>query len=123
LKTGILLFAHGSPVEDANRAVHDLAANIAKAGPYSYVRAAFLDGGRPDLPGAITQGAAAGLQRIIIIPFFLTVGLHLRRDLPKLVEAARHSHPGLKILVGQSLENHPAMPTLILSRVAEILNG
>src|ERR1017187_5283665 len=104
LNTGILLFAHGSPVEDANRGVHDLAAKIETAGPYRYVRAAFLEGGQPDLPGAVAKGAAAGLERIIIIPYFLTVGLHLRRDLPKLVSAAQEEHPGIEIIVGQSLE-------------------
>jgi sirohydrochlorin ferrochelatase len=123
LQTGILLFAHGSPVEDANRGVHDLAARIEAAGPYTYVRAAFLDGGQPDLPGAVTLAAAAGLQWIVIIPFFLTVGLHLRRDLPKLVAAAQAQRPGIEIMVGQSLEGHPLMPSLILSRVQDVLKG
>ena len=57
MKTGILLFAHGSPVEEANRGVHELAAKIEAAGPYGYVRAAFLDGGQPDLPGGVAQAA------------------------------------------------------------------
>jgi sirohydrochlorin ferrochelatase len=120
---GILLFAHGSPVEEANCGVRDLAAKIESEGPYRYVRAAFLDGGEPDLPSAVTQAVVAGIDRVIIIPYFLTVGLHLRRDMPKLVAAAQEKHPTLKIVVGQSLENHPLMPTLILSRVKEIFPG
>ena len=120
MKTGILLFAHGSPVEEANRGVHDLAAKIEAAGPYSYVRAAFLDSTQPDLNAGVRQAAEAGLERLIIIPFFLTVGLHLRRDLPKLVAAAHEKHPNIEITVGQSLEGHPLMPSLILSRVQEV---
>ena len=119
--TGILLFAHGSPVEEANRGVHDLAEKVAAAGPYSYVRAAFLDGGQPDLLSGVTQAAEAGLERLIIIPYFLTVGLHLRRDLPKLIAAAQEKHPNFEIAVGQSLECHPLMPSIILSRVKEVL--
>ena len=53
-KTGIVLFAHGSPVEEANRGVHELAAKIEAAGPYRYVRAAFLDSTPPDLLMAVT---------------------------------------------------------------------
>ena len=57
MKTGILLFAHGSPVEEANRGVHDLAAKIEAAGPYRYVRAAFLDSTQPDLNAGVRQAA------------------------------------------------------------------
>lgn len=123
LRTGILLFAHGSPVEEANCGVRDLAAKIQAAGPYEYVRAAFLDGGEPDLSGGVLQAAEAGLQRVVVIPYFLTVGLHLRRDLPKLVAAAREKCPAVEIAIGQSLEGHPLMPAIILGRVQEVLQG
>jgi sirohydrochlorin ferrochelatase len=121
LTTGILLFAHGSPVEEANRGVSDLALKIAAEGPYAYVRAAFLGGGQPDLPGGVGEAAKAGLDRLIVIPYFLTLGLHLRRDLPALIAAAKSEHPQLEIVVGESLEGHPAMPSIILGRVREIL--
>jgi len=87
------------------------------------VRAAFLDGGAPDLLAGVLQAAEAGIERLIVIPYFLTVGLHLRRDLPRLVEAAQEKHPNVVIVVGQSLEGHPSMPSLILGRVREVLQG
>ncbi len=121
--TGVLLFAHGSPVDEANQGVHSLAAQIEAAGPYRYVRAAFLDGGQPDLLAGVSQAAAAGVDRLVIIPYFLTVGLHLRRDMPKLVAAAKEKHPSLEIVVGPSLEGHALMPSLILSRAREALEG
>jgi sirohydrochlorin ferrochelatase len=123
MNIGILLFAHGSPVDDANRGVHDLAAKIQSEGPFGYVRAAFLDSAQPELLAAVGQAAEAGIERVIVIPYFLTVGLHLRRDLPKLITAAQEKHPGLEIVVGQSLEGHPQMPTLILDRVWEIIQN
>jgi sirohydrochlorin ferrochelatase len=121
-KTGILLFAHGSPVEDANRGVHDLAEKIQSVGPYRYVRAAFLDGGNPDLLGGVINAAEAGLERLVVIPYFLTDGLHLRRDLPKLVAAAKEKYPNFEIVVGQSLEGHPLMPSIIIGRAQEVLS-
>jgi sirohydrochlorin ferrochelatase len=121
LTTGILLFGHGSPVEEANRGVRDLAKKIEAAGPYGYVRAAFLDSAQPDLLAGVMDAAEAGLERLIVIPYFLTVGLHLRRDLPRLVAAAKEKHPNFQIAVGQSLEGHPLMPSIILGRVQEVL--
>jgi len=56
-----------------------------------------------------------------VIPYFLNEGLHLRRDLPKLIEAAKEEHPNLEIAVGQSLEGHPLMPSISLGRAQEVL--
>jgi|ERR1035438_713355 sirohydrochlorin ferrochelatase len=118
---GILLFAHGSPVEEANRGVHNLAQKIEAAGPYRYVRAAFLDCAQPDLPAAVATAAEAGMRRVVVIPYFLTMGLHLHRDLPRLVATAKEKYPEFEIAVGQSLEGHPLMPSIILGRVQEAL--
>src|SRR5437016_3825072 len=68
--TAIVLFGHGSRVEDANEGVRTLARQIEAAGPYRHVRAAFLELGLPDLAGAVTEAVNAGFQRVIVIPFF-----------------------------------------------------
>ena len=120
-KTGSVLFAHGSSVEGANDSVRKLARQIRGSGPYVFVREAFLELARPDLGAALAEAAAAGLERVVIIPFFLTLGIHLRRDLPRLIELHKSKHPGLEVEVGQSLEGHPQMPSIILGRVREAL--
>jgi sirohydrochlorin ferrochelatase len=119
--TGIILFAHGSSVQDANRGVHDLAERVEREGPYPYVRAAFLELADPALEAAIAAAAKSGLRRIVIIPYFLTMGIHLQRDLPRLVEPLRQRHPGLQIEVGPSLEGHPQMPGILLGLVREVV--
>jgi sirohydrochlorin ferrochelatase len=121
--TGVLLFAHGSSVEEANQGVHGLARQVQALGPYSYVRAAFLELAQPDLGTAMAQAVEAGVRRVIVIPYFLTLGIHLRRDLPSLVTPLKQKYPGLQIDVGQPLEGHPLMPSIILGRVQELLDG
>ena len=116
----VILFAHGSAVEEANDGVRELARRIQTGGNYVYVRASFLGPGRPELGPAIEEAAEAGFRRIVVIPYFLTLGTHLRRDLPRLVAAVKQKNPHLKILVGRSLEDHPEMASLILSRIREV---
>lgn len=115
--TGILLFAHGSRVEEANRGVHELAERVQIAGDLAYVRAAFLEIAQPDLDTAVAEGVEAGMKRLIVVPYFLTTGTHLKRDLPELVARQQQKHPGLSIEVSDSLQGHPLMPSLILDRV------
>jgi len=121
--TAILLFAHGSRVEEANEGVRELARKVQAQGPYAYVRAAFLELAQPDLDQAIAQAVEAGARRVIVIPHFLTMGLHIRRDLPNLVAPAKQKYPGLDVQVGPPLEGHPLMPSIVLARVRQILAG
>lgn len=120
---GVLLFAHGSSVEEANEGVRELARQVQALGVYSYVRAAFLELAKPDLGTAIAEAVGAGARRVIIVPYFLTLGIHLRRDLPSLVAPERKKYPDVEIQVGSSLEGHPLMPRIILGRVQEIVEG
>lgn len=116
--TGYVVFAHGSSVESANDAVRAVAAELARRGELDVVEAAFLEGGKHDLAGAI-DALAPRVSRIVVVPYFLTLGLHLQRDLPRLVEAARRAHPKLSIEVTPPLDGHPAMAEVLLARARE----
>ena len=121
--TGIVLFAHGSSVEEANTGVHEVAKQVQAQGPYDFVRAAFLELAHPDLGEAVEQAVEAGLRRVIVIPYFLTMGIHLRRDLPNLLAPQKRKYPDLTVDVGQPLEGHPSMASLILERVQEVIGA
>jgi sirohydrochlorin ferrochelatase len=115
-RTGYVVFAHGSSIESANDAVRAVAAEMARAGGMETVVAAFLEGGKPSLPQAIEELAAARVNQVIVVPYFLTLGLHLQRDLPVLVKAAQADHPGLEIVVREPLDGHPGMVDVLLHR-------
>lgn len=116
----IILFAHGSRVDEANSGVRDLAKQVQRMGGFQYVHAAFLEMAQPDLPAAIADAVAAGRRHIIVVPYFLTMGVHLRRDLPELVARERDHYPGVEIHVSDSLENHPSLPSIILDRIRAV---
>src|SRR5215471_4413785 len=100
---GVILFAHGSRVESANEAVRSVATELAKAGEFR-VEAAFLELGTPDLPGAAARLVEAGVDSITVIPYFLTLGLHMERDLPPLIDSISRTYNGLRIAVTPSLD-------------------
>jgi len=118
MSTGYVIFAHGSSVESANDAVRTVAAEMARRGGLETVVAAFLEGGQPDLPGAL-EALAKDVSRVVIVPYFLTLGLHLQRDLPKLIEQVKKAHPGLVIEVTPPLDQHPAMVEALLDRARQ----
>ena len=58
---------------------------------------------------------------MVVVPYFLTLGLHLQRDLPRLIDKVKSAHPGLAIEVTPPLDQHPAMVEALLDRARESL--
>ena len=114
--TGYVVFAHGSSVESANEAVRAVTAQLRERGGFEFVETAFLEGGRPDLRAAVESLRGRGAESVVVIPYFLTLGLHLQRDLPRLVREIENAHPGLRIEVAPPLDGHPAMIDALLDR-------
>jgi sirohydrochlorin ferrochelatase len=123
LIAGFIVFAHGSRIESANEGVRTLAVEFARAGAFPYVEAAFLELGEPDLAGAVERLVRFGVERIVVIPYFLTLGIHLERDLPALVEQLMAERPGVQIHVSRPLEGHAALVQILLDRSREAASG
>lgn len=119
--TGLVVFAHGSSVEAANEAVRAVSAALAAKGGFSNVEAAFLEMGKPDLAGAAEKLMARGVSRVVVVPYFLTVGIHLKRDLPKLVADLCEVHPELRVDTAPPLDGHAALVDILMARAEEAL--
>jgi sirohydrochlorin cobaltochelatase len=99
-----------------------VAADFARAGGYQHVETAFLELGQPSLHEAAVRLAAQGVKRIVIIPYFLTLGLHLERDLPRLVDDISREISGLEISVTPPLDGHPGLVEILKSRASAALS-
>lgn len=119
--TGLVIFAHGSSVEAANEAVRRFAATVARSSEFARVETAFLELGAPDLPEAIERLHVRGIRQVVVVPYFLTPGIHVGRDLPRIVESLSNIHRDMEICVAASLEGHPALAEIVLARAGEAL--
>ena len=120
MTVGLVIFAHGSSVASANAAVDAVAADTARTGGF-LVEAGFLEPVRPTLDDAVARLIERGAARILVVPYFLTLGLHLQRDLPRLVERAAAAHPGVEIRATPPLDGHPALIAIVLDRARQAL--
>jgi sirohydrochlorin ferrochelatase len=119
--TGFIVFAHGSRVESANQAIREVASQMAASGQH-VVEPAFLELGVPDLTAATGLLIARGANRIVVIPYFLTLGTHMQRDLPRLALEASRAHGDIEIRVTSTLDGHPALLQALLDRANEAMN-
>jgi sirohydrochlorin ferrochelatase len=122
VSTGVIVFAHGSSVASANAAVQAVAETAGKAGEF-VVEVGFLEPAHPTLEEAASRLVERGASRILILPYFLTLGLHLQRDLPVIVERISRSHPGVEVQVTPPLDGHVALVQILLDRAREALEN
>lgn len=115
MSDGIIVFAHGSSVPSANEAVRIVATDAAGRGGFPLLEVAFLEAS-PGLDESISRLVAAGATRILVVPYFLTLGIHLQRDLPGIVERLSKRNPGVEIRVTPPLDGHPALSGIIVDR-------
>ena len=58
-----------------------------------------------------------------MIPYFLSAGVHLLRDLTAARDALDRLHPGVRFVLGPALGPHPLLDSLVAARIAELEQG
>ncbi|MDH4099471.1 MAG: CbiX/SirB N-terminal domain-containing protein [Nitrospirota bacterium] len=119
MKTTIILMGHGSSVKEANDEVAAVAGLVGRMDDRYTVKSCFLQLAHPTFMEAAEASVAEGVERIILIPYFLALGAHVARDIPQEVEAAKARWPQIEFVVGKPLGVHHKLAEIVLERVAE----
>lgn len=118
-KTAVLIMGHGSRAHSAGEAMEAvLAAAQARAG-YDIVGWGYLEFAQPTIAEGIRRCIEAGATRIVAVPYFLHVGMHMIRDLPRVLQEARDQYPEVEFVMGHHLGLHPDLVEMLLDRIAD----
>jgi sirohydrochlorin ferrochelatase len=113
----VLLIAHGSRHAPANDDLHQLVARLAERGDYPIVEPAFLELADPDIPAGGDRCVARGARRVLMVPYFLSAGVHLLRDLTAARDALHRRHPEVEFRLGPALGPDPLLDRLVAERI------
>jgi len=116
-KTAIVLFAHGARDARWARPLEHLKRELQRRQPQLRVDVAFLELQTPDLAEAMTRIASDGFAQIHVAPVFWSMGGHVAKDLPALIEAFRLLHPSVRIDVLPVLAELPGMNDFLAGSV------
>ena len=119
-RSAILLIAHGSRQQSANNDLHELAERLAAQGAYPIVEPCFLELAEPDIQVGGDRCVERGATRVLMIPYFLSAGVHLHRDLTAARDELNQRHPDLKFILGSPLGPHPLLDELVANRIREL---
>ncbi len=123
MQHGLVLFAHGAR-DAAWAAPFEAVASLVRARrPGLQLQLAYLEFMTPTLAEAGAALAYGGCDRIDLVPMFLGTGGHVRRDLPRLVDALRLAHPAVRFelhgAIGELAAVHAAMAAAIDAQLPE----
>jgi len=90
---GLLLFAHGARDPRWAAPFEAVAQRIRGLRPELALELAYLEFMAPGIVEAGHRLAAAGCQRVDVVPLFLGAGGHVRNDLPLLLAQLAAAHP------------------------------
>jgi sirohydrochlorin ferrochelatase len=122
-ETAVLLIAHGSRHAPANEDLIVMAARLAEADEYSIVEAAFLELAEPDIASGGARCVERGATLVLMIPYFLSSGVHLIRDLTAARDALIARHPSIEFRLGPPLGPDPLLDSLVARRANQLESG
>ena len=97
----LILLAHGSRRKESNLEIESIAKKIAlfKVKEFEVVMPAFLEFEKPSITEAIDKCASIGATKVTLLPYFLSAGVHITKDIPAEVEKSSQKNPNLKIKI------------------------
>lgn len=120
MKTGVIILGHGSRSPEALVTVRKIKDMVAQAGNFDAVEVASLQFNQPDLPASLASMAAGGMQRVIVAPLFLYMGLHMKEDIPEILAEHKIIYPGMEIIMTRNIGDDQKLADIVLDRIGEV---
>jgi sirohydrochlorin ferrochelatase len=119
MQTAILLIAHGSREGDANADLHHVVAALRLRDSTAIVEACFLELAEPDIDGGAARCISQGAGRVVLLPYFLSAGVHVRRDLTEAHSRLTEQFPTVQFRLAEPLGRHPLLVDVVADRARE----
>jgi sirohydrochlorin ferrochelatase len=117
MSVAVLLIAHGSRRDEANEDARFVAEQIRADGLYCLVQTCFLELAEPDIPAGALRCVDSGAEKILILPYFLSPGRHVREHLREARHRLAKLHPGVQWVLCEPLGRHPLLVEIVRERL------
>lgn len=118
-RTAVLFLGHGSRRAAAGRAMERILEAVRRRGGFAIVEHGYLEFDARTIPEGVRRCVAQGATRIVAVPYFLHVGMHMVRDLPRVLRAEQVKYPHVPIVLGRHIGPHLDLVDVMLERIAE----
>jgi len=115
----LLLIAHGSRRAEANADLEHVAESLRARGRYHVVISSFLELAPPDIESGGVICVEQGATSVILLPYFLSPGKHVREDLTLARDRLAQRFPQVRFTLAEALGRHPLLLEIVEQRALE----
>ena len=118
----LMLVAHGSRRDESNLEIESLAKKIAlfKVKEFEVVMPAFLEFAKPSITEALAHCTVIGATKVTVLPYFLSAGVHIAKDIPSEVKKGAQKNPNLRIEIADYFGSRDEIAEILLKTALNI---
>ena len=120
-RVALQLIAHGSRRPEANADLEFVAAKMRERGRYPVVQVSFLELAEPGIEAGGELCVGAGATDVILLPYFLSAGVHFRDNLSAARDALAARFPAVRFVLAEPLGRHALLLDVVEDRAREAL--
>ena len=115
----LIILAHGSRRDESNLEISDLTNKVKMlvSEKFDFVEYAFLEMETPSLMDSIENLIDKNVSEIIVFPYFLNSGVHIKSDIPVILEKARVKYENCVFKLTSPIGAYQGMSKIISEQV------
>jgi sirohydrochlorin ferrochelatase len=122
---GLLILAHGSKWKETEETlsvvVDMLREELGNSSGIGAIETAFLQFSDKTLHSGLKALADKGIDDIVVIPYFLFAGTHIKEDIPEEIAEFTKEYPNIRIHFGNTLGTDKRLALILKDRVIEMM--
>lgn len=115
----VIILAHGSRAPEADGALYEIVDLVREKSGFEIVKPAYMDHSRPDMETAVKELIDLGIKNIIVMPLFLFSGIHVRKDIPGMIQELQDKYD-VEITYARNLGPDRRIADIVVDRIMEV---
>lgn len=117
----ILILAHGSREKNTLETLEKVTLMTKLQLPEVLIETAYMEFCDVNLERGLDLLVEKGADEIVVVPYFLFEGIHIREDVPGEIREYLGGHPAVKVTMGNTLSADPRLADILADRIREVL--
>lgn len=115
----VILIGHGSRVPGAAESMEKVAQALQASGRYPQVTTCNMSLMKPHFLETFNRVVTHGAKSILVLPYFLNEGVHIKCDIPNMMQDIGKDYPDVKLVMGMPLGFDRLLVDLVAKRISE----
>ena len=115
--TGVLVVAHGSRASETEADLDFVLETVKTKLKKSIVECAFMEFSDRTIEKGVLALVNKGVTDILVVPYFLFMGIHLKEDIPAIIEQVAAKYPNVTISVSPHLGTDERLADIVVDRI------